>query len=224
MNQKFLKIIDFLLFSLLPAALCYYLHILLFKVTYKPVMVRMMLIMCVLVYLPYLFYRFHIHENLIASIKEHLLTIFFVIYILHISYFTFIAHNDYIHALLPNNKDYLHALIIHWNTTSNIVPFLTFAKLTKILENPYISNYYAVLSISIRFIFFMPFAYFLPKLHKQMKKPFVFIIFMFLLCLVVEFIQFFLLSGIFNIDDIILHFTGALFALFIFYNFSYLYD
>ena len=66
-----------------------------------------------------------------------------------------------------------------------------------------------LINILGNFFLFMPFGYFLPTLFKKQNKVFYFLLTIFLLIFLIEFCQFFLTIGSFDIDDFLLNFLGA---------------
>ena len=107
---------------------------------------------------------------------------------------------------------------IHWNMdllksymslSFNIIPFKTIKLFTRgyqyglVSFNAYFTNVFGNILV------FMPYGFFIPMLLKKINTYIKFLIFIFLIVILIEIMQFFTMSGSFDIDDIMLNLLGA---------------
>lgn len=91
----------------------------------------------------------------------------------------------------------------------NIIPFRIIVMLIKDYINGNISLFVLLINILGNFIAFMPFAFFLPILFKKQNNFKTFTLTLLVIVLTIELLQFITLSGVLDIDDIILNTSGA---------------
>lgn len=94
----------------------------------------------------------------------------------------------------------------------NIIPFKTISKFTLGFLNSTVALKYVVINILGNILAFMPFALFIPILFPKLDNTKKFCIFMIVVIMLVEFLQFVTFSGSFDIDDLILNLLGAFIA------------
>ncbi len=159
----------------------------------------LLLLSCILMYLGARI----IKSSKLMKINMWLWFILYVILILTLTLFDNYYARGYFH-INDWNKNFLD---IYLKESFNIIPFKTIFEYTKAISNSGFK--YFILNIGGNIIAFMPFAFFLPKLIKKENKLLVFTITIALLSLIIELTQFITLSGVCDIDDIILNTIGA---------------
>ena len=109
-------------------------------------------------------------------------------------------------------------VFINWNMdllksymslSFNIVPFRTIKLFTLgykyglVTFNAYFTNIFGNILV------FMPYGFFIPMLFKKINTYIKFIIFILIIVILIEILQFFTMSGSFDVDDMILNLLGA---------------
>lgn len=211
MVQKHQKIIDFLLFGILPAGLIHTLYLLLFKTPFSNDAILMITgSIIVLGILPWIFYHTHENEDILHDAQHQIWMLLFLVYVFQLAYLLFFSADfarDKVNLLDGN---YGTALQIQWENGTNLMPFKTIKQVMIIFDIPAISNQIAIINLFGNFIAFMPFSFFLPKLFPCMKKARCYLPCIACIIIAVEVTQFFTLTGTMDIDDFILNFGGAL--------------
>jgi glycopeptide antibiotics resistance protein len=104
-----------------------------------------------------------------------------------------------------NIKNFLEHLKISYN----LIPFKTIIKYIYWYIHGAVSLKYFIINIFGNIIAFMPFALFVPILFPKADNIKKFIIIIFCIVLLIEFLQIVSLSGFFDVDDFILNVGGA---------------
>ena len=159
----------------------------------------LLLLSCILMYLGARITK----SSKLMRINIWLWFILYVVLILTLTLFDNYYARGYFHINDWNKK----FLDIYLKESFNIIPFKTIFEYTKAISNSGLK--YFILNIGGNIIAFMPFAFFLPRLIKKENKALFFTITVALLSLIIEITQFATLSGVCDIDDIILNTLGA---------------
>ena len=155
--------------------------------------IYILIIPCILIFL----YSLKLSKNQ----RKKYLKYYLVAYILMILNFCF-----------SNNRNVFATLDFTKYREYNLIPFYSIKEL---LTSEY-GMKFALYNIMGNFLMLTPLAILLPLISEKYKKSFNFIITMFITSLTLECIQFIVNIGSFDIDDIILNVSGAIFAYFIF--------
>lgn len=104
------------------------------------------------------------------------------------------------------NKKMLNSYV---NTSLNLVPFKTIKLFINGYKNNIVSREAFAINIIGNLCAFMPYGIFIPLLFKGINRYYKFLIFMIIIVLIIEVLQFLTMSGSCDIDDLILNITGA---------------
>ena len=92
MVQKHQKIIDFLLFGILPAGLIHTLYLLLFKTPFSNDAILMITgSIIVLGILPWIFYHTHENEDILHDAQHQIWMLLFLVYVFQLAYLLFFS-------------------------------------------------------------------------------------------------------------------------------------
>ena len=96
-----------------------------------------------------------------------------------------------------------------------LVPFETIGAYIRAIKYGYMDSSIPVTNLLGNFILLMPFGVYLPLFFKKLKKWQSYILIILMLIFLIEATQFLLMRGIFDIDDFMLNFSGAMFGFFV---------
>lgn len=102
------------------------------------------------------------------------------------------------------------SLDFYLKNSFNIIPFKTILEYCLGFINQTMNLNIIIINLLGNFIAFMPFAFFLPRLIKRINNFKTFFVVMLFIALSVELLQFITMSGICDIDDVILNVSGSL--------------
>lgn len=143
-----------------------------------------------------------------AQNKKYMWYLCFFLYLVFLSYLLFFSKDfarDRVDFL--NTNDYIEYLHMQWKYSVNLMPFETIRNMITVWNTWYMQ--YSFINLIGNLVAFMPFAFFLKLLHKNMTWKRFFLT-MSIIIISVEIIQFFTLTGSMDIDDYILNITGAM--------------
>lgn len=103
----------------------------------------------------------------------------------------------------------LDLLKSYMSLSFNIIPFKTIKLFTRGYQYGLVSFNAYFTNIFGNILVFMPYGFFIPMLFKKINTYIKFLIFIFLIVILIEIMQFFTMSGSFDVDDIILNLFGA---------------
>lgn len=132
----------------------------------------------------------------------------FVLYSVLLCYFLFFADyygrnfNLFHTGYFADLRDYLYKNI-------NFIPFATISLYIRGYLTGAVSIYPLAVNLIGNYVAFMPFGFFLPYFYVKLRKPMYFALFLLLIIISVEIFQLVLMTGVCDIDDIILNVVGA---------------
>ena len=132
----------------------------------------------------------------------------FVFYSVLLSYLLFFADyygrsfNLFYSGYYENLREYISQNI-------NIIPFSTVALYIRGYMSGAVAIYPLVLNLIGNYAAFMPLGFFIPYFFVKLRRPLYFTIFIVCLIFVVEILQLIMMTGVCDIDDIILNVSGA---------------
>ena len=146
-------------------------------------------------------------EIIKKDIKQFWFKVLFIIYILLLIELLFLK-NEYRMISVSTNI----LTVEHFNNI-NIIPFSTIIEYVNRLNNNSINLKIIIYNIAFNLLIVMPMGFFIITLfNKKIRNIKHFVIFMIIITLLVEVIQFITLRGVFDIDDIILNVFGSCLA------------
>ncbi len=154
----------------------------------------------------------HTKRSRQSRVLFYLMILFFLLYLYLIVSFTLLdpslgrgtasVYTDFAHR----HREYAARFV-------NLRPFQSIWEVyIQGLLGGYLHPYYVLLNLLGNICAFMPMSFFLPLFFKTQKRPFVFLPTMILTVLVVEGLQFVLMVGSCDVDDLILNVSGAMLA------------
>lgn len=138
----------------------------------------------------------------------------FLIYSLLMCYFLFFAYY-YGRSFNLFNAGYFECLKEYVYENINIIPFATVTLYIRGYLSGAVSLYPLAVNLIGNFTAFMPLGFFLPYFSAKLRKPLNFVIFTALLIIAVELLQLVMMTGVCDVDDLILNVSGATFVFFI---------
>lgn len=132
----------------------------------------------------------------------------FILYSIMLCYFLFFADyygrsfNLFHPGYFDNLKEYISQNI-------NFCPFATVFLYVRGYLSGAVSIYPLAVNLIGNLVAFMPLGFFVPYFFKRLRKPVSFLVFMVLLVVVVELLQLVMMTGVCDIDDLILNVIGA---------------
>ena len=163
-------------------------------------------IVCILIYIASVILVKNFHAS--KKILKLNLIIYFLIYTVTI--FTLTLFDEIFgrqgFVFINWNMDLLKS---YMSLSFNVVPFKTIKLFTRGYQYGLVSYQAYFTNIFGNILVFMPYGFFIPMLFKKINTYVKYLIFIFLIVILIEILQFFTMSGSFDIDDIILNLLGA---------------
>ena len=137
-----------------------------------------------------------------------LLRVTFVFYCAILCYFLFFS-DYYGRSFTLLHGNYFSELFIYCKQKVNLVPFATVFLFLKGFGRGTVELYPFAINILGNLLAFSPFGFFLPYFFKKLRKPINFLIVVSLIVCLVEILQLVFMTGVCDIDDLLLNVSGA---------------
>ena len=137
------------------------------------------------------------------------LSFLFVVYLIMLADFTLVDGSlgrNVLNVLGSNGAAFLH----HIKTNTNLIPFATVRLFVNAYRHGTLSTAVIIENLLGNLVAFMPLAFFLPCLYKGMNRWYTVLGAVLGIVITVEILQFLLLTGSSDIDDVILNTAGAM--------------
>lgn len=146
----------------------------------------------------------------LAKINVRIWLILYLIMILNLTLFDkYFGRNYHVKSNILDIFDF-EQMKIKFSILANVVPFKTIGNFYRAYKNGAIGFDYFIRNIFGNVVAFMPLSFLLPRAIKRVNKWYKFFIITSIFILLIEFSQFLMNSGAFDIDDYILNISGAL--------------
>ena len=137
-----------------------------------------------------------------------ILSITFIFYSVFLCYFLFFS-DYYGRSINCFDSGYFKAFKEYVYQNINLIPFATISLYIKGYLSGVVTIYPLAVNVIGNFIAFMPLGFFVPYFFKTFRKQFYFLIFIIALIILVELLQLIFMTGVCDIDDLILNVSGA---------------
>ncbi len=213
MKNKLNYIIGIISYILAILLIIYYL-ILEFSIINVTSPVNRLIIVTLVVILMYLgfFFLRKTKNKMFLKLARFNIIVWFILYlimILNLTLFDKYFGRDYLVNSLQDILD-VEQMKREFMITANITPFRTINNFYIGYQNGNVSLEYFLRNIVGNLIAFTPLAFFLPRLFKSINKWYKFFIITSIFIIGIEFCQFFMNSGAFDVDDYILNISGTM--------------
>ncbi len=148
-----------------------------------------------------------VSKTMVTKVMKATFLLFFILYILLITTLTQFDsyYGRHIRLFAWDSK----SLNFYLRTSLNLIPFSTISGYVSAFFNGRLNTGIIITNIIGNLVAFTPFALFLPLLFKKFKSFLWFFVGMIIITISVELLQFAMLTGTCDIDDIILNVAGA---------------